>query len=414
MAEATLQSFTRFADELYLAYLRLHSAWGCPGRIPREVRAWTPPSAPAVITDVAAHGFRDWVEDAARDTALTEKRGGITYASAVRGLYTAVAGTLRTATRSGPLDACGWAFDLAWSGDLWIIDAPRPTTSPHGRAADAESRRAPVRPARSVPRREVLGLFAAVPPALTLEAGRALSNAFEGGALARQPAYPSEAAASGLAVEGRPHTVIASALRALDGLPWADRRGHLSPEQTHCAVGRLHELDAGPFVSAATLVRGLAETLTTDCCPRYRAAVSRDVARAERADHVCFHAATADLLLARLRRYAAAGTTWYGSDLVERQDWNGLVMNATFDLWNFCVSLRMRDECVEWAADPLTFTNEIQASLGPLLVRLEPGNTSLIGPTLCAWVPPGRGSAETDRRSLSHIWLLDDVAEQPS
>ncbi len=37
----------------------------------------------------------------------------------------------------------------------------------------------------------------------------------------------------------------------------------------------------------------------------------RDLARAQTAQHVRFHASTAGLLLARLRRYAATGTTWY-------------------------------------------------------------------------------------------------------
>lgn len=167
-------------------------------------------------------------------------------------------------------------------------------------------------------------------------------------------------------------------------------------------------------MSAATLVRGLAATLTADSCPRCRAAVARDIARAESADHVRFHAAALDCLLGRLRRYVAAGTTWYAHGPVAGMSWDGLVTHATFDLWNFCASLRMRDECVEWAADPLTFTDEIQVALGPVLVRLERGNTRLIGPTLCAWVPPGREGAETDRRARSHIWLLEDVGGPPS
>ncbi|TXN82693.1 hypothetical protein [Methylobacterium sp. WL8] len=400
MAQAARQTLTDFADELYLTYLQLHSVWGCPGRIPLEARAWTPPPTPALITDAAARGFQDWIEDAACTTALTEKRGGITYACAVRGLYDAITSALLTAAHPGPVDVCGWAFDLAWSGDLWIIDAPRPKSSPRSPTDGAESGRAPARRARAVPRREVLGLFAAVPSALTLGTGRAFAH---------PTTHPAWAVASAVALEARPHTVLATVLRVLDSLPWADRWTHITSEKTHCALERLRELDTGPFVSAATLVRGLAETLTADSCPRCRTAVSRDVARAETADHVRFHAATADLLLARLRRYAAAGTTWYGQEQGAPMSWDGLVTSATFDLWNFCASLRMRDECVVQAADPLTFTDEIQVALGPLLVRLQRGNTRLIGPALCAWVPPGLGAAAGDRRALSHIWLLDDV-----
>lgn len=148
MTQAAKQTLTDFADELYLAYLRLHSAWGCPGRIPAEARAWTPPPTQALITAAAAHGFRDRVEDAARATAPTEKRGGLTYARAVRVLHEVVAGALRTAVHPGPVDVCGWAFDLAWSGDLWIIDAPRPASSPHHPTEGAGTEGAPARRAR--------------------------------------------------------------------------------------------------------------------------------------------------------------------------------------------------------------------------------------------------------------------------
>ncbi len=84
-------------------------------------------------------------------------------------------------------------------------------------------------------------------------------------------------------------------------------------------------------------------------------------------------------------------------------------MNATFDLRNFCASLRMRDECVVAADDALTFANEIQVTLGPLLLRIDRGHSRLLGPTLCAWVPPRLRSVEAEGSApVTYIWLVSD------
>lgn len=411
MTQADQLNLSAFVEGLYLDYLRLHSVWGCPIRIPAAARLWAPHPSPTRMTATAARAFRDWVEAAARGTALSEKQGGLTYAEETRRLWEVVEAVVRTGAPAGPDRLGTWGFALRWQSQVAILDVPNaePITAAAPTPTAPKLVEGETGLGRPLARRGLLSLVAAAPAALVLAAESA--RGADAGALPRVPA--SEA--TGLAdASGTPILAAAAALSQLGTLPWTDRYAHACAERSAYPEARLRELDAGPFVSAAALVQRLIDTQTgTGGHPMYRAGALRDLARAQTAQHVQFHASTADLLLARLRRYEATGTTWYAPDRVTHSPWDGLVMNATFDLWNFCASLRMRDECVVAADDPLTFAHEIQVTLGALLLRIDRGHSRLLGPTLCAWVPPGRRRIDAGASPpITYIWPVSDDGER--
>ncbi|SEG64346.1 hypothetical protein SAMN04488144_13211 [Methylobacterium sp. 190mf] len=407
MTQADQLNLSAFVEELYLEYLRLHSVWGCPVRIPAAARLWAPHPSPTRITARAARAFRDRVEAAARGTAPSEKQGGLTYADETRRLWEVVEAAVRTGAPAGPDRLGTWGFALRWQEEVAILDVPaaQRITAPAPTPAAPEAEEGGTGLGRPLARRGLLSLVAAAPAALVLA-----SEGARGADAGAPPRVPPSEATGLVAAGGAPILAAAAALSQLGTLPWADRYAHACAERLACPEARLRELDAGPFVSAATLVQRLIDTQTgTGSHPMYRAGALRDLARAQTAQHVRFHASTAGLLLARLRRYAATGTTWYAPDRVTHSPWDGLVMNATFDLRNFCASLRMRDECVVAADDALTFANEIQVTLGPLLLRIDRGHSRLLGPTLCAWVPPRLRSVEAEGSApVTYIWLVSD------
>ena len=407
MIQADQLNLSAFVEELYLDYLRLHSVWGCPIRIPTATRLWAPNRGATQITARAARAFRDQVEAAACATVLSEKRGGLTYADETRRLWEVVEAVVRTGAPAGPDRTGPRGFALRRQGQVAILDVPnaQPITAPAPTPTAPELVEGETGLGRPLARRGLLSLMAAAPATLVLA-----SESVRGADAGAPPAMPASEATGLADAGGASILAAAAALSELGTLPWADRYAHACAERSACPEARLRELDAGSFVSAAALVQRLVDTQTgTGGHPKYRAGALRDLARAQTAQHVQFHASTADLLLARLRRYAATGTTWYAPDRVTHSPWDGLVMNATFDLWNFCASLRMRDECVVAADDPLTFAHEIQVTLGPLLLRNDRGHSRLLGPTLCAWAPPGRrGTDAGASTSVTYVWPVGE------
>ena len=402
------RGFSIFAEELHLAYLRRHCAWGGPARIPPEAWAWTPTPCPAQIAPAAERAFAERVETAARAVAPECKRGGLTYAAEVRRLYDALAAVL-TDVRDGPLDVepCP-PFALARIGEGWEIGLV-------GLDADTADRAPGIAPpapraasARTTSRRETLGLAALLPGAFLARPRPVIAAAGEPAAAIAEPEVVAR---------------VAGALEDLERLPWRDRHPlrrvpgrdaweYVVPGRD--ADARLRELGIGPFVTAGALARRLAETLTAAADMFTRQACARDIAHADRADHVRYHAATADRLIARLRRYAAAGTHWAGPHAGGGWSWDGLVCCASFDLRNFAGSLGLREACVREAGDPLTFPDELQVALDPFLFRRDTFGSRLIGSTLCARLRPHAGEATPASSGVTYVCLLDEGLGPPA
>lgn len=403
------QSFSAFVEELYLTYLRRHCAWGSPAHIPREVWAWRPDPFPARIGAAAARVFEGQVEAAACAIPLERKRGGVTYADEVRRLYDVLAAILADAAHA-PTDfgPCS-TFALERVEGIWEIGLVKPHTDAADRAPAMEPPAVRSAPARPTSRREALGFAALLPGALLARSRPAISASGE----------PASAVAGPDAVAR-----VAGTLRDLEGLPWRDRYPlRCAPGQDaweyyvpdRDADARLRELGIGPFTTAGALVRRLAGTLTVADDRFVREVCAReDIAQADRADHIRYHAATADQLIARLQRYAATGTHWAGFHAGAGWTWNALVSCACFDLLNFAKSLGQREECIREAGDPLTFTAELQVALDPFLFRRYVSGSGLIGPTLCAWHVPHAGKQIPASSWVTYVCLLDEGPGSPS
>ncbi|MHC2088746.1 hypothetical protein [Methylobacterium sp. CM6244] len=403
------QDFSAFVEELYLTYLRRHCAWGNPARISHDVWAWRPDPCRAQIGAAAVQVFKERVEAAARAIPLERKRGGMTYAAEARRLYDALAAVLAgEAHAPADLGPCS-TFALARVEGIWKIGLVKPHTDAADLATATEPPAIRSMPARQTSRREALGFAAFVPGALLAQ-------------------YIPTTAASGepTSAVAVPDSVarMAGILRDLEGLPWRDRyplqrvlgrdaREHYVANSD--ADARLRELGIGPFTSAGALIRRLVGTLTVADDRLVREACAwEDIAQADHADHIRYHATTADQLIARLQRYAATGTHWAGLHAGSGWTWNALVSCACFDLLNFAKSLDQREACVREAGDPLTFPAERQVALDPFLFRQCWFGSALIRPTLCAWLAPHAGKQIPASTRLTYVCLLDQGPDPPS
>ncbi|KQT96087.1 hypothetical protein ASG60_20620 [Methylobacterium sp. Leaf469] len=403
------QGFSAFVEELYLTYLRRHCAWGGPARISHEVWAWRPDPCPARIGAAAAQVFKEQVEAAACAIPFERKRGGMTYAAEVRRLYDALAAVLASEAHA-PADfgPCS-TFALARIEGIWEIGSVKSNIDAPDLATAMEPPAVQSMPARQINRREALGFATLVPGALL---GRSRLATAASGEPTIAVAVPD------------PVARVAGMLRDLEGLPWRDRYPlrrvpgrdaweYYLPDTD--ADARLRELGIGPFTTAGALVRRLAGTLTVADDRFVREACAReDIAQADRADHIRYHAATADQLIARLQRYAATGTHWAGFHAGTGWTWNALVSCACFDLLNFAKSLEQREACVREAGDPLTFPAELQLALDPFLFRRCGFGSALIRPTLCAWLAPHAGKQIPASTGLTYVSLVDEGPGSPS
>lgn len=410
----TTGSFAAFVEDLYLEYLRRHVAWGGPARISRELRAWAP-SVAAAITPAAACAFRARVEDAACATTLGDKHGGVTYATEVRRLHDALAAALSRAGDPSGSTTLDNLFRLrrvrgAWEIDLITLAASDPALQ------TAVIEPAAIRDARTPNRRDALRSVALLPALFSRV--DSLPTGTTGGA--------KEAGIVRAAQE--PIARVVEALLELEQLPWHARYpwrstpgvGDPVPHDAGRGVdARLREFGAGSFVTAGTLARQLAATFTSSASSFQRKACERDLAHADRATHVRFHAATADTLLGRLRPFAARGEHWAGPYAGGGWSWDDLASCAMFDLRNFAAALTGREDCIAVDGDPLTFENEIQIALDPFLFRRCTYGSRLIGPTLCARTAAGDGKCDAPAPSgpsaVTYVWLLDEAREnEPS
>lgn len=406
----TTFNFAAFVEDLYLEYLRRHVAWGGPARISRELRAWAP-SVAAAITPAAACAFRARVEDAACATAFGDKHGGVTYVIEVRRLHDALATALSRAGDSPGSTTFDNLFRLRRVRGAWEIDLIKlAATDPALQTAVIEPT-AP-RDTRTPNRRDALRSVALF-PALFSRVGNLPSGT---------PGGTKEAGIVSAAQE--PIARVVEALLELEQLPWRARYpwrstpggGDPVPHDAGRGVdARLREFGAGPFVTAGTLARQLAATFTSSASAFERKACERDLAHADQAAHVRFHAATADTLLSRLRPFAARGEHWAGPYAGGGWSWDGLVSTAMFDLRNFAAALIGREDCITIEDDPLTFENEIQIAVDPFLFRRCTYGSRLIGPTLCARTLAGDGKCDASAPSIpsavTYVWLLDEGHE---
>lgn len=403
------QDFSAFVEELYLTYLRRHCAWGGAARISHDVWAWRPDSCSARIGVAAAQVFKEQVEAAACAIPLEFKQGGMTYAAEVRRLFDALAAVLAGEAHAPTIFGPCSTFALVRVEGVWEIDLVKSHTDAADLATAMEPHAVRSMPARQTSRRDVLGFAAFVPNALLKRSRPATAASGE----------PTIAVAV-------PDSVarVAGILRDLEGLPWRDRHPlrrvpgrdaweYYLPDSD--ADARLRELGIGPFTTAGALVRRLAGTLTvTDDRFVRETCAQEDIAQADRADHIRYHAATADQLIARLQGYAATGTHWAGIHAGAGWTWNALVSCACFDLLNFAKSLEQRDVCVREAGDPLTFPAELQAALDPFLFRRCSFGSALIRPTLCAWLTPHGGKQVPASTGLTYVCLLNEGPSPPS
>lgn len=410
----TAVSFAAFVEGLYLEYLRRHVAWGGPARIPREIRAWTP-SVAAAITPAAACAFRARVEDAACATALGDKYGGVTYATEVRRLHDALATAMPRAGDPSGSTTLDNLFRLRRVRGAWEIDLIKLAASDPARQT-AVIEPVAIGDTRTPNRRDALRSVALFPALFSRV--DSLPTGTTGGA--------KEAGIMRAAQE--PIARVVEALLELERLPWRARYpwrstpdgGDPVPHDAGRGVdARLREFGAGQFVTAGTLARQLAATFTISASAFQRKACERDLAHADRATHVRFHATTADTLLGRLRPFAARGIHWAGPHAGGGWSWDDLVSSAMFDLRNFAAALIGREDCIAIEDDPLTFENEIQIALDPFLFRRCTYGSRLIGPTLCARTATSDGACDAPAPSgpsaVTYVWLLDKAREsEPS
>lgn len=411
----TAVSFASFVEGLYLEYLRRHVAWGGPARIPRELIAWTP-SVAAAITPAAACAFRARVEDAACAIALGDKHGGVTYATEVRRLHDALAAALSRAGDPSGSTTLDSLFCVRRVGGVWEIDLNRLAAS-NPALQTAVIKPVAIGGTRTPNRRDALRSVALLP---------ALFSRFDGLPLGTTGGAKE---AGIVRAAQQPIARVAEALLELEQLPWRARYpwrstpGGVDPVPHDAGRGvdaRLREFGAGAFVTAGTLARQLAATFTSSASSFQRKACERDLAHADRATHVRFHAATADTLLGRLRPFAARGEHWAGPYAGGGWSWDDLVSCAMFDLRNFAAALIGREDCIAIEDDPLTFENEIQIALDPFLFRRCTYGSSLIGPALCARTstfscasPLASETSDggpTAISAVTYVWLLNKTS----
>ncbi len=198
MTQADQLNLSAFVEELYLEYLRLHSVWGCPVRIPAAARLWAPHPSPTRITARAARAFRD------------RGRGRRTWHSAEReagrpdlcrrnpASVEVVEAAVRTGAPAGPDRLGTWGFALRWQEEVAILDVPaaQRITAPAPTPAAPEAEEGGTGLGRPLARRGLLSLVAAAPAALVLASEGA--RGADAGAPPRVP--PSEA--TGLVAAG--------------------------------------------------------------------------------------------------------------------------------------------------------------------------------------------------------------------